>query len=86
LVARDNQVLTLTSTEYDVLDYLARHANRIVTTRELVKAIQGYDLTEKEARPIIRVHIQRLRDKLEDDPAHPQYILNVRNKGYRFVG
>jgi DNA-binding response OmpR family regulator len=34
----------------------------------------------------VRVHIQRLRQKLEDDPDNPRYILTVRAKGYRFVG
>jgi DNA-binding response OmpR family regulator len=69
-----------------VLDYLARHKDRIVTSCELVKAIQGYDLTEVDARPLVRVHIVRLRQKLEDDPEHPRIVLNVRGKGYRFAG
>jgi len=84
--ARGNQALTLSPTEFDVLDYLASHADRVVTASELVKSIQGCDLSEAGARPLIRVHIQHLRDKLEDDPEHPRYILNVRSKGYRFVG
>ncbi|CAG1011225.1 Transcriptional regulatory protein KdpE [Anaerolineae bacterium] len=86
LVVRDNQSLELTSTEFDLLEYLARNANRVVTARELVKVIQGYDLAEMDARPLVRVHIQRLRQKLEDDADNPRFILNVRGKGYRFVG
>ena len=86
LAARDNQSLELTPTEFDLLDYLARHANRVVTASELVKVIQGYDLAEVDARPLVRVHIQRLRQKLEDDADHPRFILNERGKGYRFVG
>jgi two-component system KDP operon response regulator KdpE len=86
LVLRGNEPLELTGTEFDLLDYLAQHSDRVVTAQEVVKAIQGYDLAEADARPIMRVHIQRLRQKLGDDPEHPRYILSVRGKGYRFVG
>ncbi|MCX7838778.1 MAG: response regulator transcription factor [Anaerolineae bacterium] len=86
LVVRGDELIELTATEFDILDYLARAADRIVTASELVKATQGYELMEQDARPMIRVHIQRLRQKLGDDPEHPRYILNVRGKGYRFIG
>lgn len=86
LVIRGTDLLDLTSTEFDILDYLARHADRVVTASELVKATQGYDLIEADARPLIRVHIQRLRQKLEDDPENPRFITTIRGKGYRFVG
>ncbi len=85
LVVRGNEPLELTATEFDILDYLARHSERVITANELIKAIQGYDVVETDARPIVRVHIQRLRQKLGDDPDNPRYILNVRGKGYRFV-
>lgn len=86
LVVRGDNPLTLTATEFDLLDYLTHHVDRVVTARELIKAVQGYDLLEADARPIVRVHIQRLRQKIEDDPQHPRHILNVRGKGYRFAG
>ncbi len=86
LVVRGDLPLVLTATEFDLLDYLARHPDRVVSSRELIQAVQGYDLEEADARPIVRVHIRRLRQKLEEDPQHPSYILNVRGKGYRFAG
>ncbi len=86
LVVRGDKPLMLTATEFDLLDYLTRNVDRVVTARELIKAVQGYDLVEVDARPIVRVHIQRLRQKIEDDPQHPRHILNVRGKGYRFAG
>jgi two-component system KDP operon response regulator KdpE len=86
LVIHGTDLLDLTSTEFDILDYLARHADRVITASELVKATQGYDLSEADARPLIRVHIQRLRQKLEDDPENPRFIATIRGKGYRFVG
>ena len=86
LVVRGNDPLELTSTEFDMLDYLARNADHVVTASELLKATQGYDLMEADARPLVRVHIQRLRQKLEDDLENPRFIKNVRGKGYRFIG
>lgn len=86
IVVRGDESVGLTATEFDLLDYLLRNSDRVVTASELVRAVQGYDLIEADARPILRVHIQRLRQKLEDDPEHPRYILNVRGKGYRFTG
>ncbi len=86
IVALDNQPVELTPTEFDLLDYLAAHAARVVTAYELIRAAHGYDISEADARPIVRVHLQRLRQKLGDDPQSPRLILNVRGKGYRFVG
>ncbi len=86
IVVRGNESIGLTATEFDLLDYLACNSDRVVTARELIRAVQGYDLAEADARPILRVHIQRLRQKLEEDSEHPRYILNVRGKGYRFTG
>jgi DNA-binding response OmpR family regulator len=85
-VRKNEEELGLTATEFDLLDYLMTHADRVVMPSELAKEILGYDLDEPDARPIVRVHIQRLRQKLDDDPVQPQYVLNVRAKGYRFIG
>ncbi|MEN6409841.1 MAG: response regulator transcription factor [Anaerolineaceae bacterium] len=86
LVVRGDQPILLTETEFEILDYLAHNPDRVVTAQELTQSVQGYDLEDAEARPLIRVHIRRLRQKLEEDPDHPRFILNVRGKGYRFAG
>jgi two-component system response regulator MtrA len=57
----------------------------VVSCKELVEAAQGYQTTEVEARPIVRVNIRRLRKKIEEDPDRPRYIQTVRDRGYRFV-
>jgi DNA-binding response OmpR family regulator len=86
LVVHRGRPVELTATEFDMLDYLATHSDRVVTARELVRAVQGYDIDEVDARPIARVNVRRLRQKLEDDPNNPQYIITVRTRGYRFTG
>lgn len=80
-----DEMLVLTPTEFDTLAYLAQHSDRVASCRELVRAVHGYDTTEHEARPIMRVHIHRLRQKIEADPAHPDHLLTVRAAGYMLV-
>ena len=79
------QPIILTPTEFDTLAYLVQHADRVVSCRELVRAVHGYDTTEHEARPIMRVHIHRLRQKIESDPEQPERLLTVRAAGYMLV-
>ena len=79
------QLLDLTLTEFKMLAYLMEHPDQVISPRELVAAVQGYDADEHEARAIVRVHIRRLRQKIEPDPDQPQYVLNVRGVGYLFA-
>jgi DNA-binding response OmpR family regulator len=74
--------LDLTPTEFDTLAFLVQHAERVVSCRDLVKAVHGYDTTEHAARPIMRVHIHRLRQKLEVDATEPTRLLTIRSAGY----
>jgi DNA-binding response OmpR family regulator len=78
----DDRVLELTPTEFDTLAYFITNAERVVSCRDLVKAVHGYDTTENAARPIMRVHIHRLRQKIEVDAANPQRLLTIRSAGY----
>ena len=83
--ALNEEPLVLTPTEFDTLAYLVRHPDRVVSCRELVRAVHGYDTTEHEARPIMRVHIHRLRQKIESDVERPERLLTVRAAGYMLV-
>jgi len=76
------QLLNLTPTEFRLLACLMGKADQVLSCQELVREVQNYDCDEMEARDIIRVHIRRLRKKIEPDPANPQSILNVRGVGY----
>jgi len=78
----NDQELELTPTEFDTLAYLLKNAERVVSCRDLVKAVHGYDTTENSARPIMRVHIHRLRQKIERDATNPQRLLTIRSAGY----
>ena len=78
------QVLDLTLTEFRMLTYLMEHPDQVISPRELVAAVQGYQSDDHEARAIVRVHIRRLRQKIEPDPDQPEYVLNVRGVGYVF--
>ncbi|MBN1888942.1 MAG: response regulator transcription factor [Thermoflexales bacterium] len=79
-------LLDLTLTEFKLLAYLMQRPDQVTSPKELVNSVQGYEADEPEARAIIRVHIRRLRQKLEPDPDNPQFILNVRGVGYLFAG
>jgi len=78
----DDRILELTPTEFDTLAYFIRNAERVVSCRDLVKAVHGYDTTENSARPIMRVHIHRLRQKIELDAADPIRLVTIRSAGY----
>ena len=79
------RVLDLTLTEFRMLVYLMERPDQVISPRELVGAVQGYRADEHEARAIVRVHIRRLRQKIEPDPDQPEYVLNVRGVGYVFA-
>jgi DNA-binding response OmpR family regulator len=76
------QPVDLTPTEFEILTYLLRHQDRIVSCRELVAHVHGCELDERDARPLLRAHIHRLRRKLERDSSQPHTIRTVRGSGY----
>ena len=80
-----DQTLTLSPTELNVLAHFVRNPDRAITCSELVRGGMGYECTEKEARPVIRVHIHRLRQKIEANSDEPQKLVTVRAAGYMLV-
>lgn len=75
--------VTLTAKEYAIVQKLAQERGRIVSIDALCDAVwqeenYGYENT-------LVVHIRRLREKIEEDPSHPKYLLTVRGLGYRLV-
>ncbi len=79
-----DRMVDLTPTEFKLLSYLMERADQVCSPQQLVRQAQGYETDPWGARAIVRVHIRRLRRKLEPDPARPRYIVNVRGVGYTF--
>jgi two-component system KDP operon response regulator KdpE len=86
LAIQDGEPLALTPTEFDILSYLIKADSRPVSAEELVAHVHGYYCEPDEARSLVRVHISRLRQKVEQNPAEPRQILTVRGVGYAFGG
>lgn len=81
---RRGQPLNLTPKEFDLLAELIRHRGAVLTRDLLLQRVWGFDF-DGDTRTV-DVHIRWLREKIEDDPAHPQRIETVRGLGYRFEG
>lgn len=82
-IQRNGTALDLTPREYDVLAYLMRQSGRVVTHHNLLTSVWGPSYGSETQ--YLRVFINRLRHKIEDDPAHPRYILTEPGVGYRLV-
>lgn len=81
-VERDGTRVHLTATELKILAALARHRGTTLSARQLLSDANGYHVTEKEARPVVKVHVRNLRQKIEPVPEEPRYVLTVRGLGY----
>lgn len=81
-VMANNHRLELTPTEYRILSTLVKHAGRALGADFLLQQSSGVDIGPNSAREIVKVHIARLRKKLQDATGESDYIVNVRNVGY----
>jgi len=82
-VTRDGTDLPLTRTEFDLLTELVRHAGQVLSRDVLLDRVWGYDYLGDSR--LVDVAIQRLRAKVETDPAAPELIQTVRGAGYKAV-
>lgn len=82
-VLLDGKPVKLTSTERKLLYYLIRNEGRILSHESLLAKVWGE--TYIDARDLLRVHIQHLRQKLEDDTESPNIIVTEHGMGYKFV-
>ena len=83
LVQLNGEDVKLTNIEYDLLEVLVRNKGRMVTTRMLLSKVWG-DIYTAESQ-YVHVYINRLRKKIEPEPAHPRFIRSDRSLGYRFT-
>ena len=74
--------MELTNKEYELLLFLMLHVDTVFSREQLYERIWGWEAMGDSAT--VAVHINRLRKKIEADPAHPRYIESVWGAGYRF--
>jgi two-component system alkaline phosphatase synthesis response regulator PhoP len=82
-VEKENSTVDLSALEFKLLQYLIEHRGEVLQRNELLDEVWGYD-----AMPSTRtvdVHVAWLRQKLEDNPKHPQFIQTVHGIGYKFT-
>jgi two-component system KDP operon response regulator KdpE len=82
-VTRRGELIHLTRKEFDILHCLMSRAGRVVTYARLLTAVWGAECREEVE--YLRTFVRQLRKKIEDDPAHPIYLLTDLYVGYRFA-
>ncbi|MGI5245282.1 response regulator transcription factor [Dactylosporangium sp. CA-139066] len=81
IVTRRGEELALTVREFDLLVFLMRNPGRVLRRAELLEQVWGWTFGDQST---VTVHMRRLREKIEDDPAEPTRILTVWGVGYRY--
>jgi DNA-binding response OmpR family regulator len=82
-VVKDGRKLRLTAKEFDLLWFLASHPRRVFSRDQLMGRVWGYEPAFDTGT--VTVHVRRLREKIEDDPARPRHLETVWGVGYRFA-
>ncbi len=81
-VLKHGATLRLTAKEFDLLWFLARHPRQVFSRDQIMDRVWGYSAALDTGT--VTVHMRRLREKIEDDPAHPRFLQTVWGVGYRF--
>ena len=79
----DGELVSLRPTEYRLLYHLVQNAGWVVTHDQILAKVWGYEYRDEPH--YVRLYVNYLRQKLEEDPSNPKYILTERGVGYRFV-
>ena len=82
-VFRDGSPAALTTKEFQLLRHLVEHRGRTLSRDELLKDVWGY--SSAPSTRTVDVHVAWLRQKLENDPKQPKYIITVHGQGYKFA-
>ncbi|GEN31496.1 two-component system alkaline phosphatase synthesis response regulator PhoP [Cerasibacillus quisquiliarum] len=80
-VEKNNQLISFTRKEFELLHYLATNVEKVLSRDQLLSAVWNYDFVGDTR--IVDVHISHLRDKIESDTKKPEYIKTVRGIGYK---
>jgi DNA-binding response OmpR family regulator len=79
---KGGEPVTLTAREFDLLWFLASHPRQVFSRDQLMRSVWGFAAAHDTGT--LTVHVRRLREKIEDDPARPRHIQTVWGVGYRF--
>ena len=82
-VYKNGHPVELTAREFDLVELLMRNPNRVYSRENLLDLIWGYDEYRSDIRTV-DVHIRRIREKLETNPAEPRYFMTKWGVGYYF--
>jgi two-component system alkaline phosphatase synthesis response regulator PhoP len=83
-VARDGRPVSLSAKEFQLLRYFVEHRGATISREELLHEVWGYSVVRSTRT--VDVHVANLRQKLENDPKNPQWILTAVGLGYKFTG
>ncbi len=81
--SRDDEPLTMTHKEFEILHYLWKHRNQTVSRDDLLEKIWGYE--ESPTTRTVDNFIVKLRQKIESDPNHPKIVITVHGIGYKLI-
>ena len=84
-ISKDGRVLDLSQREYDLICFLAAQPGKVFSREALMEHVWNYEGYVGDVRAV-DVAVRRLREKIEDDPASPQFIVTKRGMGYLFGG
>lgn len=82
-VLKDGKELEVSALEYKLLHYFIEHRDSVLSRDELLDKVWGYDATPYTRT--VDVHVAALRQKIEEQPSRPKYIVTVHGRGYKFI-
>jgi two-component system alkaline phosphatase synthesis response regulator PhoP len=80
----DGKVIDLTPKEFELLHFLCRHRGKVLSRQQLLHGVWDYHFLGDTR--IVDVHVSHLRDKIERNARNPEYIITIRNVGYKLTG
>ena len=83
-IKKNGESIDLTHREFELFHYLTKHISQVMTREHLLETVWGYDYFG-DVRTV-DVTVRRLREKIEDDPSHPEYLMTRRGVGYFIQG
>jgi DNA-binding response OmpR family regulator len=80
---KHGEAITMTPKEFEIIKFLWQHRNQVVSRDQLLTNVWGYD--ESISTRTVDNFILKLRQKIEDDPAHPRFIITMHGTGYKLI-